>query len=390
MSNKDLAPNFQLYVEDKQIEIPGRATALTFEHTIGLADILTIELINRNFDLIDHRALQPGNNVDLFGGYGTLLSFIGRTIIEKHLPKFPQSGEPTLTVKGLDFSFKLMDESSEIKASNVAHKKLGLAKDEEGRSFVDMLHSSMVEEIAGKWGLETDIDATSKTDTLIQKKGISDYQFVRGLANFNDRDFWIDWNFSLKAWTLHWKKYGRNQSKTYTFEYGGEKATLLSFEPQYGMREDVTEVKVLYYDLEAHEWKSVDLVEGGGDIADPRYLKGEGEEVSEELSNAASIRVVAAGHSIDVIPDKVLHTAEEAQTFAEAWFRARKDHFLIGRGTVIGLETLRPRQTHNLIGLGTRFSGGYYFTSVKHTFAGDGYICTFTANKEMEPTDAVP
>jgi hypothetical protein len=386
----DLAPNFQLYIEDDPIEFPGRVPRIEFDETIGLSTALQLTLLNKDLDLIDHRALQPGNRVDVWLGYGTDLDYMGRVILAKQLPTFPKSGFPTLTVRGYDFSFKLMDEQSEIKASDTTHKKLGLAQDEEGRSFVEMTHSTMVEEIAAKWGLEVDIDPTTTIDTLVQKKGVSDYKFVRGLANLDDRDMWIDWSRDLKAWILHWKKFGRNQTKVYTFEYRSESGTLLSFEPQFGMREDVTEVKVLYYDLDSKEWKSVDLAETAGGLADPRYLQGSGDEVTEELENAASIRIVAAGHSMDVIPDRVLNTAEEAQTFAESWFRARKDHFLIGRGEVVGLEKLRPRQVHNLTGLGTRFSGGYYFTSVKHICGDGGYSCQFVANKEMIPTDAVP
>lgn len=170
----------------------------------------------------------------------------------------------------------------------------------------------------------------------------------------------------------------------------GEAGTLLNFEPSYGMRENITDLKVMYYDLNNKEWKAINLAEVGGDIADPRLLQGIGDEVTEELQNSASIRLIAAGHAIDVIPDRILHSAEEAQTFAESWFRARKDHFLIGRGAVVGLESLKPRQVHRLKGIGKRLSGGYYFTSAKHVFSGGGYVCTFVANKEMEPTDAVP
>jgi len=387
---KDLAPNFQLYIEGAPIDFPAHVQKLTFEQTIGLMDALQLDLTNENLRLTDHRALQPGNAIDLYAGYGTELEFMGRTIVAKHLPKFPQSGTPVMTIRAYDYSFKLMDEESEIKASQTAHKKLGLATDEEGRSFVDMSHSSMVEEIAGKWGLEVEIDATTKKETLVQKKGTSDFKFIKGLANLNDRDFWIDWDKDMKAWTLHWKRPSRNQSKVYTFTYRSDVGTLLNFEPQYGMRQDITELKVMYYDLNDKEWRSVDLVEKGGDVADPRLFQGSGDDVTEELDNAASIRIVAAGHSIDVVPDRILHTAEEATTFAEAWFRARKDGFLVGRGSVIGLESLKPRQVHKLDGLGNRFSGGYYFTSVKHEFAGGGYKCRFVANKEMIPTDAVP
>lgn len=390
-SYSDLAPNYQLYIEGKPVEFPNRVQSVEFDQTIGLSDKLQLKVSNKDLELTDHRALQSGNNVDLYGGYGTQLEFMGRTIFSKHLPKFPANGMPTLIVQGSDFSFKLMDEESAIKSSPTKHSKLDLAKDEEGHSFVEMTHSSMVEQIAAKWGLEPDIDATTKVDTLIQKKGTSDYKFIRGLANVNDRDLWIDWDHEVRTWVLHWRKSFRNQTKVYTFEYVPvEGGTLLNFEPSYGMREDITELKVLYYDLETEEWKSIDLKETGGDIADPRLFQGTGDDVEEPINNASSIRIEAAGHSIDVVPDRVLHSAEEAQTFAEAWFRARKDHFIVGRGRVVGLENLKPRQVHTLLGLGNRLSGDYEFTSVKHVFGQGGYVCHFVAHKVMVPTDAVP
>jgi hypothetical protein len=61
--------------------------------------------------------------------------------------------------------------------------------------------------------------------------------------------------------------------------------------------------------------------------------------------------------------------------------RDHKDNFITARGTVVGLETLRPGQVHTIDGVGIQLSGDYEFTTVTHKFSGDGYVCEFFAHK---------
>jgi len=54
-----------------------------------------------------------------------------------------------------------------------------------------------------------------------------------------------------------------------------------------------------------------------------------------------------------------------------------------GRGKIIGVENVRPRQIHKLGGVDI-YSGEYYFTQVKHHFVGESvYNCDFVAYRIM-------
>lgn len=439
----DLAPVFRLEINDAPLnyDISRLVKSVEYESAVDMADVLklTIDnpgLIDEQFpDWTGHKAFQPGNEVSLYMGYGTadkLENYVGRVIWTKHLPNYPQEGMPQLEVVGYDISSKMMPNEGPVVSAGknttpTTKRPVDLA-DDQGQVFQSILHSEVVQRIADMYGLATDIDATTKRDHLIIKKGRKHYELVKGLANLNNKDFWIDWSTKAKRWTLHWKDKNRVQEAKYILRYGTDidrnnefksntNGTLLSCEPEYGIREAVSTATILIFDGKNQRWVSAIEIEdasgpdpifrAGGGIstraavatrpkppkpgetptrpkteARSTTLKRKAKDVIEEaLDNATSFRIAAGGISIDVLPPGTrFRDPEEAGRFLLRWFQGKQDNFIVVKGRTIGIETLRARQVHTLRGLGSRLDGNYYFTRVSHQQA-ENYFCEFTANK---------
>lgn len=435
---EDLAPQFALVVEGT--EITGDLTRLvrsaTFESALDIADCLTLELMNPGFmltadpnlppDLVSHKAFQPGNEVEIYGGYGRANTLIGRAILAKHLPRYPNDGVPTLSVKAYDKSYLLMNmEGIAAGGKETRVRKAAGDQGEPGTVWENLPAHGVVAAIAARWGLETDIDPVPvkpTEDGIVQAKGMSDYELLKTLANIHDRDFWIDWaptnipgppvGGSQLAWFLHWKNPVRAGLPQCRFVYGnGDQSTLLSIEFEYGIRDAITEISVLAWDETSGAWISLLEVEvamgpdpkwhpGGGTAARPtqgadpsgggQAGKGTTDDalLTETLKSSTKFRMAAAGVAIDIVADRPFKSLEEAAFFAKVWFQKRKDQFIIARGRTVGVETLRHRQIHKIEGVGPRLSGDYQFLSVKHVFTVGGgdlpYTCEFTANRILE------
>lgn len=440
----DLAPVFRLEIGDvgsKGIPIGDDVSqfiqSVEFESSLGMADLARVVIDNPGVvsagdpslsiypDWVAHKAWQPGNQVNIYMGYGSASSadnFVGSAIWMKHLPFFPRDGMPQLEVKGYDLSAKMADASGPI-TSGSKRTKLKRSQpidslDNQGTVFRNSLHSEVVEFIADMYGVDRDIDSTSKRESVVLKKGSKHYEIIQGLANLNNREFWVDYNIRRNRWVLHWKKIQRGQRPEFVFRYGaGDGSTLLEAEPEYGLRETVNQATILVFDQENQRWVSaVEIDEatgpdpifrqGGGIQSTPRSIPKKTRTKSEKttksaarafaarrnarniigeaLENASAFRIAAGGVAIDVLPPgRRFRDPEEAARWLLRWFLSKRDNFVSVQGIVIGVEKLKANQVHTLAGLGERLDGDYYFTRVRHIMS-NGYWCEFHANKVIK------
>ncbi len=430
---EDLAPVFALVVEGKEVtgDLARLIRDVSFESSIDIADQLEVTALNPGFalsagpddppDLIAHKAFQPGNEASLYLGYGRADTFVGRAVLAKHLPRYPQSGVPTLTVRGYDKSYLMANMEGVIAggAETRAREAKPPESDAEPGSapadatpYVGLADHEIVEKLAERWGLEQDIEPApvrggrGADEGLFQPAGMSDLEMIRSLANLNDREFWIDWDEQRRRWVLHWRSPLRGQVPELRFVYGdGDRSTLLSFEPEYGIRDNVTQITVLAWDEQSQSWIALTEVEDamgpdpkwtrlGGriaraqrkDEADDGTADSDDQLITRALDSATRFRMAAAGVAIDVVTGRPFRSLEEAANYARRWFQMRKDGFITARGRVVGVETLKRRQVHLIEGVG-RLSGVWQFNWVKHLYRVGGgglpYTCEFQANKVM-------
>lgn len=385
MSFDDLKPSIKVEVEGQELteNVTAAISRVEVDQSRDIADQITLSVANpiRDvygsgqsgiFEFLESKAFQPGNEVKVFLGYGDRLSFVGAGIIQRFLPSFPQQGVPSLSVVARDASVRLMDGETAAEARSYPQFDLDTAVRE-----VLNRHDIVAGDITPLFG-------TFRSD-LQKKKGMTDYQFVKGLANLAGHEFKVKMNEKSGLWEAFWRPPTSDQTQEYTFTYqNGPASTLLSFDPEWGLHDAPTEVQVFYFDKASRTFELLKATGTGKKGEALKYTGPEGEVLSE-ITDLDKIRIAAGGASVEVVPERPFRTPDEAERFAVRWLKARRDLFLTGRGRVAGLEKLRAGDVHVLDGIGVQFSGKWEFTSVKHVVDREsgGYFCDFFANKVM-------
>lgn len=348
-----------------------------YEVAEGLASMAKIHLANPDFTLSALKVFEPGNELFIRFGYGTQLKGVGRVIIKKVRDNYPQNEMPGIEVTAYTKDSNMMDHSPEK-----SKKKGGKG----GRVFKNQKFSDAVAERASDYDMELDIDPTPTAATdFVQKAGMTDFEFIRGLANLCGFLFWVDGDDKGK-WTLHFKDPEKDlnvQDREFIFRYNlGDLSTLLNFESEYAITGSATKLKVEVKDPETGKLLSTE-VEEEGEEPDIEATGDETEKTQSALVSGAAVKLYFGDFSFGLETGKRFKTEAEVQAWAKQWFRRHRENFLLGSGSLIGVESLTARQIHTLDGLARpTLNGRYYFTRVRHVLdVGSGYTCQFNARK---------
>lgn len=395
-------------------DVTDHVANVTHEQTLDMASMLKVTLQNRGNVWSDNVLWNPGNEVELWGGYHGSLGFLGRGEIVRHLPNGPQSGYPTLGVKAYDRSYRMMQQEMELKGSSKRPKKAN----QESGIWWDATIDYIVRRTLDKYGISRIVGSEYKTKKVqfLQKKGTNDYQMLRSLALWQGAEFFIDYvpdqarmrgtSMQLldapvghQGWIGWFRKQPRTQPKKYKFIYGqGETSTMLDYSLDWGMPAGVAEVQCWVWDRGANGGQGAYVkvvVEGDGpgnvkDFTSGTFAQGgamgkakTGVTQADPITNAAMVKIAASGHSIEVVRTRFKNPAEAAE-FAKQWFASHRDSFVLGTIHLPGIETVRAGQVHELAGMGRRYDGDYYFSVVKQIFDGGKFTTECNVRKVLE------
>jgi phage protein D len=262
------------------------------------------------------------------------------------------------------------------------------------RVFADTRYSDIVERVARRYGFTPDVDPTDDLPPedatgRYQKAGVSDYQVVSSCANITGFFFWVDYDLST-GWTLHFKSPANVltavEQPELHFKYNeGDLTTLFEFHPELLIQGAQTKIRVSFKDPKTGKrvLEEIEESESSGDLS---FAGNELETADDEIGAASTVKVFLQDFSFD-LPAKRLKTADETLRWVRQWYRRSKEGFITGNGLVVGVETLRARQMHNLSGLTAQLDGRYYFSKVRHVMSdSEGYSCTFHARKQDSVT----
>lgn len=410
------APNFDVSVNGNHVSAGIRACIqqVEYESSDGMHDQLKLTLSDPQTDstgrllVRDSKLFVPGNELSLWMGYGAMLRHIGRAIIRKIKPSFPANAMPSMEVVAYTKDSMMSDTSPEnIKDQKVVGKKnpkLKVVKSKAGRRFKQFTYSDAVSTRAADYGFILDIDQSPDPPSdFIQKAHLTDYNFVRGLANLCGFVFWVDGDQQGK-WTLHFKDPSKLtqadvQDKQYTLQYNQQNfSTLLSFEAELAIQHAVTKLKA-----ETKDWRTGKLIsavinEENDDSPDvfvdptndspsankspPGKLVAKGNEILTAAGSGSTVKLFLEEYSFEVKTNRFFENPQALALWANNWFRRYRELFIIGNGQIIGIEDIMARQTHTLHGLGTLFDGDYYFTRVRHVMnPGSAYVLDFSGRR---------
>lgn len=400
--------NIRPRVEIEIGDTPFGAAALEFVTSVRVdlaldkEDLITLRVQNPILDtpgqprtsrlvFTDSLAFMPGNLLKVYLGFGASVGDnpVAAGLVRRYLPVFPAEGMPSLTISALGAGCLMMDGSPTVNAMQARAFDEGLE--------LDTIAASVVEE----YGFSSRLMQYTTTRPAVpttKKAGMSDYAFVKALANMLGFEFFTRFNFDSKEWEVVWGEPVPDPSAKKSFTWGPdarENGTplLLSFEPEFAIQGAPTDVEVFYFDRDTRTWESIPYPPEAADRASetPEFAwQGDDTTVEEELaqvsdsSTGRGLRIRADGIAVEVLPTQNFGSAEEALAWAEGWWRARQYQLITGRGRIYGDHTIRPGQIHELLGLGGGLSGDWYFTEVSHIYdQGSGYYIDFLCRKVL-------
>lgn len=429
MSQPDLhAPARKLFIEGEELreDISSDVAMIECSEMVDTTGEMTIDIVNANGKYSDSKIFNPGNEIDVYMGYGQDLKFVGRGEIIRQLPIFPERGVPSLKLTLQDHSWRMKKSGTQITGSSKVPKRK-LSKQEAGEAHQGS-PASILREIGERNGFVVEVHdrLESGGDFFVQQKGMSDWEVLKAMVNFYDSTFRVEYrheailptsfyDFSEAADALEYVGQGQTRTgqwyividdvfdlsrqKTRSiFKYGGPGDPLSSItriDFDYAVDHMVSEVVASYWDPHATDtpdgrtggWRevSLDAVEAGGD--DPFHHKGLSQKArAAAVTEPTKLKLSVSGYALTVIT-KPFRSAEEARKAIAEWFERNRDAFIIARGTLVGNTFVRAGDVHELKSdlFGERYGGLYLFSEVKHMFGGPtGWKTEFTGRRAFK------
>lgn len=385
-----LKPRYILHVHGEELrdDLYRYIHSMEYEQSIDFADVLTIEVANPVSDasgarlFTDSRMFLEGNPIDVYIGYGTSMWFLGRCYVGKWFPSFPEDGIPTLKIKAYDFRMKM---ARHARHTGYTYNK----KDYDIARHVATEH----------WGLLPLVrpPPNDRIRARMHKRGGNDLEFMNRLAHLNNFEFFTFFSIADNVEKFYFGPSddpdhpftGLLPSSIYSWSEQDEvdrmdPGKLLSFEPNWAVHGQSSKVIISYFDHGQEKSVSLDVSALNAPPVSEYIGAEKFKPLRKELKSGVQVTLTAFGESQEVVADIPINSREDARLFAERWFLERMNNFIVGEGKIVGEPRFRPKQTHYLGNLGTRFRGDYYVTRVKHCFEGEGiYYTEFNCRKKV-------
>lgn len=409
MERDPYAPDFELIIYGSQgaqpfaitEQVKNFITEVSYEDNADQFDKLSITFENQMDNqgggeinsIIDSIIFAEGHVVQLKLGYGQVLESVGACDIVKKDVDFPENGAPTLIVTGFDGMHRvsrnkpIKGEPKHVRstitdiAKNIGRRN-GLVVD-----ATDAAGNPSIQDITEIW----------KGD--VQKKGISDYVFLKKVADTFGLDLYTRFDASSKKHVLYMQKPGTElQKEVFTFVYNEGEAsyqnTLLSFNPTQDSYDQDSEIEVFILTAGKKIGTRTDFMDKLT-VEEQKKLKEQSERrftggnkpTGKQIKNTDGIEVgfKAFGRSFRFPKNKRFTNEKDIVREIENFIRRQKDHFITGTASLIGVEALQSRQIHNFQGVSEQFSGKYFMDKVTHKISkSSGYRCEVSVRRMIE------
>jgi hypothetical protein len=224
---------------------------------------------------------------------------------------------------------------------------------------------------------------------VTQKAGTTDWQFITKLAEKHGFIVFVFFHLESRRWIGYWGPEGNvPQSVEWIFRYNaGDQTTLGDIRPNVSLRNQSTEIDLLYVDPVTRRTNRLRVAM---DNVDPNFSpwRGvvEGSEPNQDpIGDGPEVTLTVQGERVRVNADHRFTSAEDARQWLMAyWLRHAEDYMFMEGNTIVGLPECRAREKHQFLGIG-RYAGSYFITQVRHSMSpGQVYGTTFTARKIVD------
>ncbi|MEN6358284.1 MAG: hypothetical protein ABFD83_14520 [Armatimonadota bacterium] len=369
MNNDIYQPTFLVEIEGHRLskDITHEITSFVFEDNEEEMDMMEIAVTDRNLQFVDDPLFQEGNEIVARFGYAGDLSGLRIAVIKEIEYDFPDGGDPTIQLKAYDKGHKLAGKQIQRVWQKAAP---------------GILFSEIAEQIAGEHGLTPVVTKTIGRHLRVAQGSLSDAQFLKQLAaKSRDRDGKgaAGYVFYVQDNELHFHPRHLEKRPALILEYFADREGVLrSFKPStqsQGVKGAGTETKVVGVD--PRKKGRIEHVANNTSTSDRTSLGGktylvDGNSGDSKYRKQESGKIVPSCDRSESFHEEPHQ--EPAQDMAESRFKEAELRQVEATAVTIGIPTLVAKQNIEVRGVGRKFSGVYYCTSVRHIFSG-GYSC---------------
>lgn len=236
-------------------------------------------------------------------------------------------------------------------------KAYGLHLGTKFRSFVQVTDGDIATKIAGEAGLKVSVDATSTVHKHVFQANQTNWEFLQERARLNG------YVLVGRGQDLKFVKPATLQGSAVEVKYGSE---LIELHVTRTLAGQVTKSEV-------RSWDSMNKRFVSGQATSPTWSP-------TTLPQSLQSQLGSLGaNSPATLATRALVTQGEAQQIAKANLDSYGSRHVNARGVCIGLPTLLSGGRIRLANIGTRFSGEYTVTRVRHILnSKQGYITEFS------------
>lgn len=362
-------PTFLIEIEGRRLskDITHEITSFVFEDNEEELDVMEVSITDRYLQFVDDPLFQEGNEIVARFGYAGDLSLKKVAVIKEIDYDFPDGGDPTIQLKAYDKGHKLAGKQIQRVWQKPAP---------------GILYSEIAEQIAHEHGLMPAVTRTVGRHLRVVQANKSDAQFLKELAaKSRDRDGKgvTGYAFYVQDDELHFHPRGLAERPALVLEYFTDREGVLrSFRPStqsQSVKGAGTETKAVGVDPrkkkpvehKANDATTPDRVA----LGKKTYLVdgGTGEGKFRKQESGKIVPSMDRSESFHEEPRQ-----EPAQDKAESQFKNAEMKQVEATAVTIGIPSLAAKQNIEVRGVGRKFSGTYYCTSVRHVFQ-DGYSC---------------
>jgi phage protein D/phage baseplate assembly protein gpV len=330
-------------------EMYDRLALLRVEESIQLPDAFLIRIDDPHFEVFDAQTFKMGVQVEIaFQGEGQKVTVTKGEVTAISVEQGP-GGRHELVLFGLDATHRLH-------------------RGPKSRTFNQMTDGDIASQIAGEYGLQTDIDTTREVHDYVVQPGLSDYTFLSARARAIGFDLWVT------DQTLFFKESPRAASNPPELEWG---ENLHKWKVRFSSTERCDEVTV-------RGWDPVAKTEIVGKATQPE--RGTTASAAEEIADEGKQAFGQVSRAAGQFP---VATQAEADAMAHSLLLRSSGGEVVARGEAAGDPLLAAGSEVEVKGVGKRLTGKYRLTSVEHVYgAGTPYLTRFVCGAK-EPTSLI-
>ena len=273
----------------------------------------------------------PGNEIEIYAGYDSDENVIFKGVITKQAIKSSQNNSSELVIECRDKAYKMT---------------LG----RKSKYLHELKDSDLCDQLIGDYDLESgDVEATSFTNQRLVQVHATDWDFLLMRADTNGKLLLVDdGKLSLKTPDL-------SSSPSLSLTYGTD---IFEFEAEMDGRSQ-------YTDIEGQSWDNTSLEVLDLEANDPGTTS-QGNLSSSKLASTTGIDKFQLKHAGQL-------KADELQSWIDSKLMRSRLAKIRGRVSFQGFADVKPSNLIELNGLGDRFNGNAFVSSVNHDISRGGW-----------------